>query len=52
MVALHVLSCPRPWGILVPGPDVEPVTPALAGGFLITGLPGKSLPYISYVCGG
>ena len=29
-----------------------PVTPALAGRFLTTGLPEKSLSYISYICGG
>ena len=26
----------------VPGPGIEPVSPALAGGFLTTGPPGKS----------
>ena len=30
-------------GILVPGPGIEPVTPALAGGRLTTGPPGQSL---------
>ena len=28
--------------ILVPGPVIEPVSPALEGGFLTTGSPGKS----------
>ena len=27
----------------LPGPGIEPVCPALAGGFLTTGPPGKSL---------
>ena len=27
----------------LPGPELEPVSPALAGGFLTTVLPGKSL---------
>ena len=31
----------------LPGPGIEPVSPALAGGFLITGPPGKS-PAVSY----
>ena len=33
------------WGL--PGPGLEPVSPALAGGFLTTVPPGKSLQYIS-----
>ena len=28
----------------LPGPKIEPVSPALAGGFLTTGPPRKSLP--------
>ena len=36
-------SCPRSCGILVPGPGVESVSPALEGRFLSTELPGKSL---------
>ena len=28
----------------LPGPGIEPVTPALAGGFLTTAPPGKSFP--------
>ena len=36
------LSCPTACGILVPSPEVEPVSPALEGGFLTTGPPGKS----------
>ena len=31
----------------LPGPGLEPVSPALAGGFLITAPPGRSLQYIS-----
>ena len=30
-------------GILVATPGIKPMTPALEGGFLITGPPGKSL---------
>ena len=30
-------------GILVPEPEIQPVSPAMAGGVLTTGLPGKSL---------
>ena len=37
----HGLSCPAAWQILVPRPGMEPESPALAGGFLITGPPGK-----------
>ena len=32
-------------GILVPKPGIEPMCPALAGGFLTTGPPGKSSLY-------
>ena len=32
-------------GILVPQPGIEPVTPALQGGFLTTGPPEKFLAY-------
>ena len=37
------LSFPKACGILVPQPGIKPVFPALAGGFLTTGPPGKSL---------
>ena len=37
------LSCPLVCGILVPGPEIEPMSPALASGFLATGPPGKFL---------
>ena len=42
VVAAHGLSCPAACGILVPRPGIEPVSPALEGGFLNTGPPGKS----------
>ena len=46
------LSCPVAWGILVPWPGAEPISPALEGGFLTTGPPGKSLKdlFIVKVC--
>ena len=34
-------SCPEGSGILVPWPGTEPASPALQGGFLTTGPPGK-----------
>ena len=35
-----------PWSMWnLPGPGIEPMSPALVGGFLITGPPGKSLNY-------
>ena len=37
------LSCSSACGILVPQPGIEPMSPALTGGFLSTGPPGKSL---------
>ena len=37
------LSCSVECGILVPRPEIEPPSPALQGGFLATGPPGKSL---------
>ena len=43
LVVVHRLSCPVACGILVPGPGIEPVTPALAVGFLTTGPARKSL---------
>lgn len=42
VVAVHGLSCPSACGILVPLPGIEPVSSALAGGFLTPGSPGKS----------
>ena len=32
----------------LPGPGIEPVSPALAGGFLTTAPPGKPLVLASY----
>ena len=43
LVAVHRLSCPGACGILVPPPEIEPMSPALEGGFLTTGPPGKAL---------
>ena len=40
--------CPVACGILVPQPRIEPVSPALEGRFLTTGLPGKSLLLMAY----
>ena len=42
VVMVRGLSCPEEGVILVPGPVIEPVSPALEGGFLTTGSPGKS----------
>ena len=42
VVAHHWLSCFEACGLLVPGAGIEPKSPALAGGFLTTGPPGKS----------
>ena len=41
-VSAHGLSC-FACGILVPQPVIERVSPALPGGFLTTGPPGKPL---------
>ena len=35
------LSCPMACEFLVPGPRIEPVSPALVGRVLTTGLPGN-----------
>ena len=43
LVAMLRLSCSAACGIYVPRPGIEPVSPALQGGFLTTGPPGKSL---------
>ena len=43
VVAARGLSCPTACGILVPQPGMEPMSPALEGGFFTTGPPGKSL---------
>ena len=39
----HRLSSSTACEILVSGPGIKPMSPALAGGFLTTGQPGKSL---------
>ena len=46
LVAAPGLSCPAACGILVPRPGIEPMFPALEGGFLTTGPPEKSLFFI------
>ena len=38
---VHGLSCSVAYGILVPGPGIEPVSPDLQSRFLTTGPPGK-----------
>ena len=43
VVVAHGLSCPTACGILVSQPGIEPTFPALAGGFLTPGPPGKSV---------
>ena len=42
VVVARGLSCPTACGILVPQPEIEPVSPALEGRFFTTGPPGKS----------
>ena len=44
------LSCPMACGILFPRPGVNPASPALEGGFLTTGPPGKSCLCSFFVC--
>ena len=46
VVVAHGLSCSTACGIL-PGPGIEPMSPALAGEFLISGPTGK-LPSICF----
>ena len=43
VVVAHGLNCPTVRAILVSHPGIEPTFPALEGGFLTPGLPGKSL---------
>ena len=43
VVVAGELSCPKACGILVPQARIEPMSPALEGGFLTTGWLGKSL---------
>ena len=42
LVAMQGLSFPVACGILIPRPGIELTSPALEGGFLTTGPPGKS----------
>ena len=42
LIAAHRLNCAEACGILVPGPGIEPASPASTGGFLTTGPSGKS----------
>ena len=42
VVVAHGLSCPGACGNLVPRPGIKPVSPALEGGFLPNGPPGKA----------
>ena len=44
LLEAHVLSCSVACGILIPQPGIEPMSPALQGRFLTTGLLGKSPP--------
>ena len=46
VVVAHGLCCCRAYGILVPRPGIEPMSPALEGGFLTTGLPWKPMIHI------
>ena len=45
LAVAHELCCSMIFGILVPGPGIEPMSPALQGEFLTTGPPGKSMDY-------
>ena len=47
LVVVHELSCPKVCGILVPPAGIKPASPALEGGFLTAGPPGKSPTYIN-----
>ena len=38
------LSCSAACGILVPGPEIEPASPALQGGFLTTDFLTREVP--------
>ena len=42
VVGTRELSCPTACGIFVPGPGIEPVSPALKGRYLTSRPPGKS----------
>ena len=49
VVVARGLNCPMACGILVPRPGIKPASPALEGGFLTTGPPGKSLEQHSVI---
>ena len=49
VVVARGLSCPAACGILVPQPQIKPVSPALEGRFLTTGPPRKSCKFLLYV---
>ena len=49
VVLAHGLSCPVVCGILLPRSGIEPVSLALAGGFLTTGSLGKSCIVLLFV---
>ena len=42
LVALHWLSCPGAYALLLPHPEMEPISPVWQGEFLTTGSPAKS----------
>ena len=46
VVGVYGLSCLGMWDL--PGPGIKPTSPALVGGSLTTGPPGKSLSYLSF----
>ena len=48
VVVTHWPGCPEACGILVPQPGIEPMSPALEGGFLTTGPPGKSTHFSDF----
>ena len=48
VVAVSGLSHSTVCGILVTQPEMEPISLALQGGFLTTGLPGKSQALVGY----
>ena len=50
LVAVHDLSCPGTYGILVSQPGIEPMSPALEGSFLTPGPPGKSRVLVAQLC--
>ena len=50
LVVARRLGCPKVYGILVPRPEMEPVSPAFQGRFLTTGPPGKPLEFSLNVC--